>query len=33
LDYPYLSEVVLEIIKRKRPNPDADISDLLKKIE
>jgi hypothetical protein len=32
LDYPYLSDVVLEIIKRKAPNPDADISDLLKKL-
>jgi hypothetical protein len=33
VDYPYLSDVVLEIIKRKQPNPDADISELLKKIE
>ena len=33
VDYPYLSEIVLEIIKRKQPNPDADISDLLQKIE
>lgn len=33
IDYPYLSDVVLEIIKRKQPNPDADISDLLKRIE
>ena len=32
VDYPYLSDIVLEIIKRKRPNPDADISDLLNKI-
>lgn len=32
VDYPYLSEIVLEIIKRKQPNPDADISDLLNKI-
>ncbi len=32
LDYPYLSDVVLEIIKRKAPNPDADISDLLQKL-
>lgn len=31
-DYPYLSDVLLEIIKRKQPNPDADISDLLKKL-
>ena len=33
VDYPYLSEIVLEIIKRKQPNPDADISDLLNKFE
>ena len=33
VDYPYFSDIVLEIIKRKQPNPDADISDLLKKIE
>ena len=33
IDYPHLSEIVLEIIKRKQPNPDADISDLLKKID
>lgn len=31
-DYPYLSDVLLEIIKRKQPNPDADIADLLKKL-
>lgn len=31
-DYPYLSDIILEIIKRKQPNPDADISDLLKKL-
>lgn len=31
-DYPYLSDIVLEIIKRKQPNPDADISDLLQKL-
>lgn len=31
--YPYLSEIVVEIIKRKQPNADADITDLLKKIE
>jgi len=31
-DYPYLSDIVLEVIKRKQPNPDADISDLLKKL-
>lgn len=33
VDYPYLSDIVLEIIKRKQPNPDAEISDLLKKLE
>lgn len=33
VDYPYLSDIVLEIIKQKQPNPDANISDLLKKIE
>ena len=32
IDYPYLSEIVLEIIKRKQPNPDDDISNLLSKI-
>jgi hypothetical protein len=32
VDYPYLSDIVLEIIKRKQPNPDAEISDLLKKL-
>jgi hypothetical protein len=31
--YPYLSDVMIEIIKRKKLNPDADITDLLKKIE
>ena len=31
--YPYLSDIMLEIIKRKQPNADADIIDLLKKIE
>lgn len=31
-DYPYLSEIVFELIKRKQGNPDADISDLLKKL-
>jgi len=29
-DYPYLSDIVLEIIKRKQPNADADVTDLLK---
>jgi len=28
-DYPYLSNIIFEIIKRKQPNPDADISDLI----
>jgi hypothetical protein len=32
VDYPYFSEIVLEVIKRKQPNPDADISDLLVKM-
>jgi hypothetical protein len=32
VEYPYLSDVLSEIIKRKQPNPDADISDLLKRI-
>lgn len=32
VDYPYLSDVVLEIIKRKTPNPDTDISNLLQKL-
>ncbi len=31
-DYPYLSAIVLEINKRKQPNADADISDLLSKL-
>jgi hypothetical protein len=31
-DYPYLTDIILEIIKRKLPNADADISDLLKKL-
>lgn len=34
-DYPkysYLSVIVLEIIKRKKPNPDAEITDLLIKL-
>lgn len=31
-NYPYLSNIVLEIIKRKQPNADADISDLLIKL-
>ncbi len=31
-DYPYLSNIILELIKRKQPNADAEISDLLKKL-
>lgn len=31
-DYPYLSDIFLEIFKRKQPNPDADISDLINKL-
>ena len=31
--YPYLSDIVLEIIKRKQPNADADITDLLRKLQ
>jgi hypothetical protein len=31
-DYPYLSDIVLEIIKRKKPNADAGITDLLIKL-
>jgi hypothetical protein len=31
-DYPFLSDIMLEIIKLKQPNPDADLSGLLKKI-
>lgn len=30
--YPYLSDLVLEIIKRKQPNADADVADLLTKL-
>jgi hypothetical protein len=32
LDYPYLSDILIELIKRKQPDPDADITDLLKKL-
>lgn len=32
-NYPYLSDILLEIIKRKRLNADADITDLLQKLE
>ncbi len=31
-DYPYLSEIVLEIIKLKHPNADAKVTDLLNKL-
>jgi hypothetical protein len=31
-DYPYLSDIVLEIIKRKQPNTDAIVTDLLNKL-
>lgn len=31
-DFPFLSELIFEILKRKQPNPDADISDLLNKL-
>lgn len=31
-DYPYLDEVILEIIKQKQPDPDADISQLIYKL-
>jgi exonuclease VII small subunit len=32
-NYPYLSDIVLEIIKRKKPDADADITDLLRKLK
>lgn len=31
-DYPYLFDIILDIIKRKQSNTDEEISDLLKKI-
>jgi hypothetical protein len=31
-EYPYLEEIIFEIMRRKHPNPDADIADLLLKI-
>lgn len=31
-NYPYLSDIVLEIIKRKRLNADEDVADLLRKL-
>lgn len=32
-NYPYLSDIVLEIIKRKQANADASIADLLEKLQ
>lgn len=32
LDYPYLTDVMLDIIKLKAPNPDANIFELLQKL-
>ena len=32
-DYPYLFDIVLDVIKRKQSNTDEDISDLLNKIQ
>lgn len=31
-EYPYLSDILFEILKRKQPNPDANISDLLNQL-
>jgi FtsZ-binding cell division protein ZapB len=31
-DYPYLSDILLEIFKRKQPDADADITDLLENL-
>lgn len=31
-DYPYLSNILLELTKRKFPNPDADIQDLINQL-
>jgi hypothetical protein len=33
VDYPYLSDILSQLIKRKKPNPDADINDLIKKLQ
>jgi chromosome segregation ATPase len=33
VDYPYLSDIVLEIIKLKQPDADANITNILKKIQ
>ncbi len=32
-DYPYLSDIVLEIMKLKQKDTNADIKDLLEKLE
>lgn len=32
-NYPYLSDIILEIIKRKQSNADASIADLLEKLQ
>jgi hypothetical protein len=32
-NYPYLSNIILEIIKRKKPNADEDITDLLRQLQ
>jgi len=31
-DFPYLSDIILEFIKRKTPSPDAEVSDLIQKL-
>jgi hypothetical protein len=31
-DFPYLSDIILEVIKRKTPSPDAEVSDLIQKL-
>lgn len=31
-DYPYLADILLEILKRKEPNADAEVTDLLNKL-
>lgn len=33
VDYPYLSDIISQLIKLKRTNPDADINDLIKKLQ
>jgi len=32
-DYPYLNDVIIQLIKLKKSNPDADISYLIKKLQ